>query len=1314
MSHTERSTPRRRTATVVATLAAALALSLLAPASSPAAFTRPFLRQITGTPNGAFGVNGLAVDRADDLWVAEQPTRMIERPFDQFDSPEHESGFVKALEIDDGLNTPEGLAIDDSTGAFYVGSIGGGYVEMFDETGAFVKRFDFVEGGGRTSVAVDNAAGPSVGSVYAASAFLGSVSKFNAEGEPESFEGCGKECESYVSGNQITGTPSEPFDSVPHNPVAITVDSDGDIYVVNIVEGEENAEVVDEYEPGGRFVRSFDGREAPGLGERHNNGGFGGKLGSIAVDPVSGHLLVVIESEDESSDASAIDEFDDATGRFVAQITEASGHPVHGRTLFEELGEVTVDSKGDVYLAEREEHAVDVWGPGRFDPTVRLTEASGRKPTSAVLGGSVDPEGLSLAACNVEYVSEAAFEESLTKTGEGFSDLETGGSESCVGEVPVDSSFHSVHAEVTGLVSGTTYRYRLSARTAGALGGASVTAAAAFTAPAKPRIDSTAVANLSSTFADLDARIDPLGADTVYHFEYLSEAAFQANGGSWVGSESPTSVPVVAVGIGSGGAGGSADASVVQHVGGLQPSTVYRFRVVASNEVGTVEGEAGAGGVEVAHTFATYPGASSGLPDDRGYELVTPADKGSAGDMFSEPPVEQGGEFKNDDVGYPSESGDQFLLETTAAFGPFAASGGDAYVFSRTANGWEYTSLASPSLGVQSVTVAVFDPSDLARVGLGDLVGSTESTAGAASESLAGVPGGPYTTLHVDPVVHSVGHGGEETEIVGASRNLGHVILESHGHTLAPGAEAQDEGSEALYESTGGECAQGAEGCTLVNVNSEGSLLSRCGAVLGAGVHEGLDNLMGKTHGAVSTDGSRVFFTAPDPNMSPTRGGPGGPGCWNGATTDAPQLYVRAGGETIEVSAPEEGAPEAGGRYIAQYVGASEDGSRVFFITEAELTRSDRSIHDPELYEYDLARPAGERLIRVSVGEPGSTAATAGAGVLAAPAVSADGSAVYFLARGQLTAGHPVASGGQVNLYRYETVTGAIVYVASVAETAWTKPFFPSEFAAGVGFDPREPWYTTPDGRFLLYSDGERLYRYQAPSAGVPAGEVLCVSCNPSGAASVSRASFTRSAPAQDNYAGGPVVGMSDDGSYVFFDTADALVPQATNGTLDVYEWHEGVISLISSGSDATPSYFLGASADGSNVFFGTHAQLVPSDLDTAGNIYDARICTESDPCIKPPAGETAQCEGDACQSVPPEPIDATPASLTFSGPGDLADEVAPRAAVKAKAKSAVQIRAEKLARALKACRRKAKRKRVVCEAQARDKYTQRQKGGRR
>jgi hypothetical protein len=182
---------------------------------------------------------------------------------------------------------------------------------------------------------------------------------------------------------------------------------------------------------------------------------------------------------------------------------------------------------------------------------------------------------------------------------------------------------------------------------------------------------------------------------------------------------------------------------------------------------------------------------------------------------------------------------------------------------------------------------------------------------------------------------------------------------------------------------------------------------------------------------------------------------------------------------------------------------------------------------------------------------------------------------------------------------------------------------------------------------------------------------------------------------------------MSDDGSYVFFDTADALVPQDSNGTLDVYEWEvqgtggcespQGYVHLISSGEDPAPSFFLGVSVDGSNVFFGTHARLVPQDTDTNGDLYDARICEAESPCIGPPVGETAQCEGDACQNPPSAPIDSTPASLTFSGAGNLAPEVKPPAKL---------TNAQKLAKALKVCKRDhSKQKRAGCELQARKRY---------
>jgi hypothetical protein len=41
---------------------------------------------------------------------------------------------------------------------------------------------------------------------------------------------------------------------------------------------------------------------------------------------------------------------------------------------------------------------------------------------------------------------------------------------------------------------------------------------------------------------------------------------------------------------------------------------------------------------------------------------------------------------------------------------------------------------------------------------------------------------------------------------------------------------------------------------------------------------------------------------------------------------------------------------------------------------------------------------------------------------------------------------------------------------------------------------------------------------------------------------------------------------MSGDGEYVFFDTDDALVPQDTNGTQDVYEWEDALLCCSSKG----------------------------------------------------------------------------------------------------------------------------------------------------
>ena len=75
-----------------------------------------------------------------------------------------------------------------------------------------------------------------------------------------------------------------------------------------------------------------------------------------------------------------------------------------------------------------------------------------------------------------------------------------------------------------------------------------------------------------------------------------------------------------------------------------------------------------------------------------------------------------------------------------------------------------------------------------------------------------------------------------------------------------------------------------------------------------------------------------------------------------------------------------------------------------------------------------------------------------------------------------------------------------------------------------------------------------------------------------------------------------------------------------------------GCVGLISSGTSAEESAFLDASENGDDVFFLTASRLVPQDVDTALDVYDAHVCSAASPCPPPSAAVTPACEGDACQ----------------------------------------------------------------------------------
>lgn len=193
----------------------------------------------------------------------------------------------------------------------------------------------------------------------------------------------------------------------------------------------------------------------------------------------------------------------------------------------------------------------------------------------------------------------------------------------------------------------------------------------------------------------------------------------------------------------------------------------------------------------------------------------------------------------------------------------------------------------------------------------------------------------------------------------------------------------------------------------------------------------------------------------------------------------------------------------------------------------------------------------------------------------------------------------------------------------------------------------------TTEGAFEGYGPGscEEIYLYAAEG-----NQLACVSCNPASAPSANGAaidwpttvdrdgSVLRNAYPQRN--------VSETGQ-VFFETAEALLPrQVSNGVDDVYEYEHGTLHLISSGTGAAPSYFVGASANGSDVFFATAQKLLPRDTDSAYDIYDAREYGGfPEP---PPSPSPCETEGECKNAAEAQPVFSAPASVTFAGPGDI------------------------------------------------------------
>jgi hypothetical protein len=286
-------------------------------------------------------------------------------------------------------------------------------------------------------------------------------------------------------------------------------------------------------------------------------------------------------------------------------------------------------------------------------------------------------------------------------------------------------------------------------------------------------------------------------------------------------------------------------------------------------------------------------------------------------------------------------------------------------------------------------------------------------------------------------------------------------------------------------------------------------------------------------------------------------------------------------------------------------------------------------------------------------------------------AVSRDGEYVYFVSPARFHPGENPSGGRALYLWH----NGQVTFIAKENGTTATNGF-------------ANTYRVSPDGRRLSFASTEQLtaydntgdsevYTYDATS-----DRLTCVSCNPNGQSPIGD-STVPTPPESNRRSWQP--GVRDDGS-IFFSSRDALVPEDVNGKTDVYEWKDGRIHLISTGTSGSVSFLASSSVSGNDVFFLTRQRLIPSDRDDNVDIYDARTGGGFAQPVPPnPCEGIEGCHGAGSSAPPFE----DPASGTFSSPQK---QPSPKA--------------ERLRKALKACKHKKKKKaRAKCRAAAKKRY---------
>jgi len=687
---------------------------------------------------------------------------------------------------------------------------------------------------------------------------------------------------------------------------------------------------------------------------------------------------------------------------------------------------------------------------------------------------------------------------------------------------------------------------------------------------------------------------------------------------------------------------------------------------------------------------ASAAGAVYQLPDGRTLELVTPT--ASPAVRVDVLPLSR-----------VSDTGNAIAFETFGNRDVGPSNTFETYLSTRGANGWSVKLLSptevldprySGSPEMPANPFYAFN-SDLSQA-LFDTPASLPLVAGEPAGSdnlyLGNTASGTYSLI----TTRASGNQFLGPDVAAASPDLQHVAFDNgDGGEGGNYFGAFGGGSSEVYAWSPD------QGMSLASIMPDGQIADA--AVVGSGSMSSPEfevsgfeygTYMGNNPHAISDDGSRIVFTNSGPSTDDAVGhlyerrdqGQPDPST---VQVDAPAPGAPINNDSVY------------GLYSAAYIDATSDGHQVLFRSCQPLTADSTAFHtftgpggsgwacrtpndnigdsvvdisnlanaaladknDLYIYNEDGNGGAGS-LTDITTGDPN------GADVLGVLGESADLSRVYFAARGNLTGTAPTVSdychtpaGQQINLYVWDKTQGTRFIAPLQAPTDYCFGIGNADIPDWqIGLDPEHKDVAiTPDGRYLAFATYQSLdssYDNLDPDIPNPHKEVylydynnpgsvpVCVSCVGSGPATsdatLQNQSLSTANDELPNFTDWQKQNLLPDGSELYFESGDKLVSADHNTTTDVYEYKPatGALSLISSGQSTEPSNFMGASPDGSNVFFSTDQSLLPSDIDNNINIYDARVAGGVANTPPPPP---------ACQRNCP----STPATSTFVGPGN-------------------------------------------------------------